>query len=75
MEIYYSDKTNKYFFQAMPVSALLYRCTTWMLMKHIEKKLDGNYKKMLHAVMNKSRKQHPTKLQLHDHLPPITQIF
>ena len=27
----------------MAVSVLLYRCTTWMLAKCIEKKLDGNY--------------------------------
>ena len=46
-------------------------CTIWMLTKHMEKKLDGNYSRMLRAVLNKSWRQHPTKQQLYDHLPPI----
>ena len=35
------------FFQAAVVSILLYGCTTWMLTKWLEKKLDGNYTRML----------------------------
>ena len=31
-------------------------------MKHLEKKLDGNYTRMLSTVLNKSWKQHSTKL-------------
>ena len=31
-----------YFFQTALVSVLQYGCTTWALIKHIEKKLDGN---------------------------------
>ena len=38
------------------------------------KKLDGYNTRMLCAVLNKSWKQHPTKLELYDHFPPITQI-
>ena len=34
------------FFQAVVLSILLYRCTTWTLTKRLEKKLDGNYNKM-----------------------------
>ena len=49
----------------MDVSELLYGYTMWTLMKHIKKKLDGNYTRMLHAVLNRSWKQHPTKLQLY----------
>ena len=37
-----SDKIKCNFFQAAVVSILLYGCTTWMLMKCIEKKLDRN---------------------------------
>ena len=29
--------------------------------KRLEKKLDGNYRKMLHAILNKSWRQHPHK--------------
>ena len=60
------------FLQVGTVSVLLYSCTTRILMKHLEKKLNGNYTRMLHAVLNKSWKQHPTKQQLYDHLPPIS---
>ena len=35
------------FFQAAAVSILLYGFTTWTLTKHIEKKLDGNYTRIL----------------------------
>ena len=41
----------------------------------MEKKLDGNYKRMLRAILNKSWKQHPTKHQLYGHLPPITKTI
>ena len=35
------------FFQAAVTSILLYGCTTWTLTKRLEKKLDGNYTRML----------------------------
>ena len=40
----------------------------------MEKKLGGNYTRMLQATLNKSWRQHPTKLQLYGHLPPITKL-
>ena len=57
------------FFQAAIVSIQLYGCTTWTLTKRMEKKLDGNYTRMLRAILNKSWRQHPTKQQLYGHLP------
>ena len=63
------------FFQAAVVSILLNGCTTWTLTKRREKKLDGNYTKMLRAILNKSSQQHPTKHQLYGHLPPITKTI
>ena len=54
---------------------LLYGCTTWTLTKRLEKKLDGNYTKMLRAILNKSWWQDPTRQQLYGHLPPITKTF
>ena len=54
-----TDKIKCSFFQAMVVSILLYGCTTWTLTKCIEKKLDGNYIRMLQAILNKSWRQHP----------------
>ena len=57
------------------VSILLYGCTTWALTKRLEKKLDGNYTRMLRAILNKSWQQHPTRRQLYGHLPPITKTI
>ena len=53
------------FFQAAVVSILLYGCTTWTLTKWLKKKLDGNYIRMLRAILNKSWGQHPTRHQLY----------
>ena len=69
-----TDKMKRSFFQTAVVSILLYRCTTWTLTKRL-KKLDGNYTRMLRAILNKSRRQHPTRHQLYGHLPPITKTI
>ena len=53
--IWKSNLTNKIkcsFFQAAVMSILLYGCTTWMLSKHMEKKLDGKYTRMLQVILN-----------------------
>ena len=63
------------FFQAAVTSILLYGCTTWTLTKRLEKKLDGNYTRLLRAILNKSWQQHPTRHQLYGHLPPITKTI
>ena len=70
-----TDKIKRSFFQAAVTSILLYGCTTWMLIKRLEKKLDGNYTRMLRAILNKSWRQHPTRHQLYGHLPPITKTI
>ena len=76
--IWKSDLTDKMkcsFFQAVFVSILLYGCTTWMLTKRQEKKLDGNYTRMLRAILNKSWRQHSSRHQLYGHLPPTTKTI
>ena len=45
-----TDKIKRSFFQAAVVSILLYGCTRWTLTKRLERKLDGNYTRMLRAV-------------------------
>ena len=40
-----------------------------------KKKLDGNYTRILRAILNKSWRQHPTRHQLYGHLPPITKTI
>ena len=70
-----TDKIKRSFFQSAVVSILLYGCTTWTLTKRLEKKLDGNYTRMLRAILNKSWRQHPTRHQLYGHLPSITKTI
>ena len=70
-----TDKMKRSFFQAAVVSMLLYRCTTWMLTKRMEEKLDGNYTRMLRAILNKSWRQHITKQQRYGHQPNITKTI
>ena len=70
-----TDKMKRSFFQAAVESILLYGCTPWTLTKRLEKKLDGNYTRMLWAILNKSWRQHPTRQQLYGHLSPITKTI
>ena len=69
-----TDKMKRSFFQAAVVSILLQGCTTWTLTKRMEK-LYGNYTRILRATLNKTWRQHPTRHQLYDHLPPITKTI
>ena len=70
-----TDKMKRSFFQAAVASILLYGCTTWTLTKRLEKKLDGNYTRMLRAILYISWRQHPTRHQLYGHLPPIMKTI
>ena len=51
-----TDKIKRSFFKAVVVSILLYGCTTWTLTERMEKRLDGNYTRMLQVILNKSLK-------------------
>ena len=70
-----TDKMKHSFFQAVIVSIRLYGGTTWTLTKQLEKKLDGNYTRMLRAILNRSWKQNPTKQQLYGYQPSITKTI
>ena len=70
-----TDKMKRSFFQAAVVSILLYGCTTWTLTKRLVKKVDGNYTRMLRAILNKCWRQHHTRHQLYGHMPPITKTI
>ena len=43
--------------------------------KRMEKKLVGNYTRILRGILNRSWRQHPSKQQLNSHLPPITKTI
>ena len=66
-----TDKMKRSFFQAAVVSILLYLDAN----KTAGEKLDGNYTRMLRAILNKSWRQYPTKHQLYGHLPPIRKTI
>ena len=68
-----TNKRKCSFFQSAIVSILLYGCTTWTLTERMEKKIDGNYTRMLRAILNKSWRQYPIKQQLYGYQPPITK--
>ena len=70
-----TDKMKCSFFEAAVTPILLYGCTTWTLIKRLEKKHDGNYTRMLRAILNRSWRQHLTRSQLYSHLPPITKTI
>ena len=70
-----TDKMKRSFFQAAVVSIQLYGCTTWTMTKQLEKKLDGNYTRMLRAILNKFLQQQSAKHQLYGRLPPITKTI
>ena len=70
-----TDKMKRSFFQAAVVSILLCGCTTWTLTKRLEKKLNGNYTRMLRAILERPWRQHPTRHQIYGHLPPITKTI
>ena len=70
-----TDKMKRSFFQAVVTLILLYGCTTWTLTKRLEKKLDGNYTRMLRAILNQSWQQHPTRHQCTATCPLSRKLF
>ena len=69
------NKFKRYFFQSVAVSVLLYGCTAWTLTKHMEKKLDKNYTRMLGVALNKLWKKHLSSQHLYGHVFPISQTI
>ena len=65
-----TDKIKQFFPSSGRVDTVV-----WMLTKRMEKKLDGNYTRMLRAILNKSWRSYPSKQQLYGHLPPITKTI
>ena len=67
-----SDLANKIKWDFFP-NCCCVNTSVWL--HHMKKSLDGNCTKMLHAVLNRSYKQHPTKQYLYGHLPLISKTF
>ena len=60
-----TDKIKRSFLLTVVISILLYGCTTWMLIKRLEKKLDNNYTRYIVQY----------KQQLYGHLPSIMKTI
>ena len=69
------EKMKREFFRAIVESVLVYGSSSWTLTIALQKKLDGNYTRMLRAILNISWKQHPTKQRLYDTIPPISDVI
>ena len=54
---------------------LLYGSETWTLSAKQQKRVDGTYTRLLMRVKNLSWKQHPTKQQIYNNLPPVSQVI
>ena len=57
----FSDQIKHNFFKSGVMSILLYGWTTWTLIKHIEKKFDNNYTRILRAVLKSPGSNSPQK--------------
>ena len=75
MEIWSFWKNKMNFFKVVAVSILLYGYTTRMLAKRMKKKLDVNYKRIIWALLTKSRKLLSKRQQLYRHLLPISEAI
>ena len=70
-----TDKMKRSFFQAAVTSILLYGCTTWTLTKQLEKKLDGNYTRMLRAILTSPGSNTPQDTNCMATCPLSRKIF
>ena len=71
----YGNQTWPIKWNAVSSRQRVYGCTTWTLTKRLEKKLDGNYTRMLRAILKKSWRQHPHKVPTIRPPAPITKAI
>ena len=69
------QRTEVTFFKLLHLNCAIAEIFKFFLTKRLEKKLDGNYTRMLRAILNKSWRQPPARHQLYSHLPPITKTI
>ena len=59
------------FFRATVESVLIYGSVSWTITKALEKRLNGNYTRMLRAILNRSWKDHPNIKEIYWNIPDI----
>ena len=62
-------------FKTLIEPILLYGSETWTLSSKLQKRVDGTYTRLLMRIKNISWKRHPTKQQIYNNLPQVSQII
>ena len=65
------DRIKRNFFRATAESVLVYGSVSWTPTKALEKRLSGNYTRMLRAILNRSWKDHPSNKEIYANIPDI----
>ena len=65
------DKMKRNFFRATLESVLIYSYVSWTLTKALEKRLNGNYIRMLRAILNRYWNDHPNNKEIYGNIPDI----
>ena len=65
------DNMKRHFFRATVKSVLIYGSVSWTLTKSLENRLNGNYTRMLRAILNRSWKDHPNNKEIYGNIPDI----
>ena len=69
--IVFIEQLNNMTLLATIDSVLIYDSVSWTLTKSLEKRLNGNYTRMLRAILNRSWKYHPNNKQLYAYISDI----
>ena len=62
-------------FKTLIEPILLYGSETWTISSKLQKRVDGTYTRLLMRIKNISWKRHPTKQQIYNDLPQVSQII
>ena len=65
------DRIKRNFFRTTVESVLVYGSVSWTLTKALEKRISGNYTRMLRAIRNRSWKDHPSNKEIYSNIPDI----
>ena len=65
------ENTKRNFFRETVESVLIHGSVSWTLTTSLEKRLNGNYIRMLRAILNRSWKYHPNNKEIIGNIPDI----
>ena len=65
------DRIKRNFFRATVELILVYGSVSRTLTKDLEKRLSGNYTRMLRAILNRCWNDHPTNKEIYANIPDI----